>query len=156
VAERRTFAVVPTGVGRKDYSENIEYATEPLIRSWQSRYSHSEVVSVPAGGSVVRTLVLTIEHVVMLHDLGISANRNVLIGLYVEAYNPDTGIWAPIASEMGYQKVIMQISAGFPIFDRYRITITNHSSHDLDIPFNAAGIETTEEKYYLAVHVGVP
>lgn len=34
---RRAFAVTATGVGRKDWSQNVEYSTEQLIRSHQVR-----------------------------------------------------------------------------------------------------------------------
>ena len=35
------FVVETKGVGRKDYSENIEVATEPFIRSRQLRFIYS-------------------------------------------------------------------------------------------------------------------
>ena len=39
MSRRRTFSVVPTGVGRKDWSQNVEQTVEPQIRSHMYRYN---------------------------------------------------------------------------------------------------------------------
>jgi len=36
---RRSFTVVPTGVGRRDWSQSIELAVQPEVRSHQYRYN---------------------------------------------------------------------------------------------------------------------
>ena len=39
MSTRRTFSVVPTGVGRKDWSQNVEQTVEPQVRSHMYRYN---------------------------------------------------------------------------------------------------------------------
>ncbi len=39
MSTRRTFTVVPTGVGRSDWSQNVEQTVEPQVRSHMYRYN---------------------------------------------------------------------------------------------------------------------
>jgi hypothetical protein len=50
--EVERYTVKTEGVGRVDYSLMVEHSTEPTVRSYQSNYNHSEVISVPANYSI--------------------------------------------------------------------------------------------------------
>jgi hypothetical protein len=148
----KTTTVEPEGVGRKDYSTNVEYAVSPLIRSWQSPYNYQETIHVPAGATVTKEIDLTTGTVVILYDFSISSLRKVLLQLFVDAYGAGPPpFWRIIFTKTGYQKVTIVAASGFPFFTKYRVRIRNYGVFDLDTPLNVAGIETAETEYYLKV-----
>ncbi|GAH04933.1 unnamed protein product [marine sediment metagenome] len=91
--DRKTFAVVPTGVGRPDYSQNVEKSVEPQIRSWQQEYQHFEEIDVPAGESITTEIPITAQTVVIVYDFYLSAPRNVLLHMKLE-FLTAAGTWA--------------------------------------------------------------
>lgn len=145
--------LVTVEVGREDYSQNIEYAVEPVIRSWESEYRHNEAVVVGAGEDTVSEISIEAETVVLIYDIFLSTPRNVLLNLLVEAYIGD-GVWGHMAQKSGYQTLKIPLSRGFPLFDKYRITVTNFGSMDITCYFSSHGIVTAEKTYY--ARAGVP
>lgn len=139
--------LTPLGVGRKDYSQNIEYAVEPQIRSWQSEYKHFEDVDVPAGGSVTNEIDIEERTVVMIYDFYLSTPSNSMLRLRVEFFTA-IGTWELMTDKTHLQTVEIHYARGFPLFDKYRITVTNYGASDLTCPFSAHGIVTGEEEYY--------
>lgn len=151
VVERKTFAVKLVGVGRKDYSENVEASVEPQIRSYQEKYDHQEYIDVPAGTSVQSEIDIVAKTVVMLYDFYLSCPRNIQLGLLVETYAD--GVWTPLLIKTGYQTVEVHFTKGEPLFDKYRITVTNPSNEDVTASFNSFGVVTAEDIYYGIYHV---
>lgn len=143
----RTKTLIPLGVGRKDYSQNIEYAVEPQIRSWQSEYKHFEDIDIPAGGTVTNEIDIIEKTVVMIYDIYLSAPSNSMLRLRVEFYTA-IGTWELMTEKVGLQTVEIHYARGFPLFDKYRITVTNYGDADLICPFSAHGMVTAEEEYY--------
>jgi len=145
--ERKVFTVTPVGVGRKDYSQNVELAVEPQIRSWMEEYKEFQEIDVAAGASVQREIEIEAETVVVAYDFYLSAPRNVLLHLKVEFLTAE-GTWALLIEKSGYQTVPIHYARGFPLFDRYRITVTNYGELDVTARFSAHGTVTAEEVYY--------
>lgn len=148
VVERKSFAVETVGVGRKDYSQSVELAVEPQIRSWQREYKHYEEIPVPANGVPVTTEIeITARTVVIVYDFYLSAPRNVLLHMDLEFFSADDE-WAPIIEDSSYQTVSINYARGFPLFRKYRVTITNHGELDVTCSFSAHGTVTAENIYY--------
>jgi len=145
---RKTFAVVPTGVGRPDYSQNVEMSVEPQIRSWQEEYKHFEEIDVPANGVPITTgIEITVRTVLIVYNFFLSAPRNVLLHMNLEFLAAD-GTWGTIIEKSGYQTVPVHYTRGFPLFRRYRVTITNYGDVAVTCRFSAHGIVTEENIYY--------
>jgi len=145
--KRETFTVTPTGVGRRDFSQNVELAVEPQIRSWQEEYQHFEEIDVEAGDSVTTVIEITAQTVVLVYDFYLSAPRNVLLHMKLE-FLTAAGTWALLIEDSGYQIIPINYSRGFPLFRRYRVEITNYSEEDVTCRFSAHGTETEENIYY--------
>ena len=77
----KTVTVPALGVGRKDYSTNVEMSVEPLIRSWQEEYQFYDTFVVPAGYSVTREIDIPTQTVVMMYDVYLSTTLNALLHL---------------------------------------------------------------------------
>jgi len=145
--KRETFTVTPTGVGRRDFSQNVELAVEPQIRSWQEEYQHFEEIDVEAGASVTTVIEITAQTVVLVYDFYLSAPRNVLLHMKLE-FLTAAGTWALLIEDSGYQIIPINYARGFPLFRRYRVEITNYSEEDVTCRFSAHGTETEENIYY--------
>lgn len=143
--------LIATGVGRKDYSQNVEFAVEPQIRSWQSEYRHFTYLDIPAGSTVVTEIDIVEKTVVMLYDAYLSAPINSMLRLKLDFFSV-TGTWELITDKTDLGTVEIYYARGFPLFDKYRITVTNYGGADLTgpnaVPFSAHGIVTSEEEYY--------
>lgn len=145
---RKTFDVDPTGIGRRDFSQNVEQSVEPLIESWQEDYLYNVALGVPAFSAATHEIDITQDTVVMIYDLFLSTPLNVLLAIHVEAYV--NGVWTHMAYMESYQTVKIHLSRGFPLFDKYRITITNNSTTlALTCYFSSHGIVTEEDFYFM-------
>ena len=144
---RKSFTVVPTGIGRRDFSQNVEQSVEPLVESWQSDYLYNVALLLPGFSASIHEIDITEETVVMIYDLFLSVALNVLLILHVEAYVD--GVWTHMAYMESYQTVKIHLSRGFPLFDKYRITITNYGTETLVCFFSSHGIVTGDDFYHM-------
>lgn len=150
-----TTAITPVGIGRVDYSVNIERMVEGVIRSWQQIWKYYEEFLVPAGGSITRDIVINSANVVLIYDLNLVAFANTLIELELQEQSP-TGVWTTIYVQLGYQKIINHITKGFPFFRNYRAIVTNHGISPVLLILSNIGMETSKQEYYLMVSPGLP
>lgn len=138
------------GTGRKDYSENIEYSVEPVIRSYQSQYVYwTEITNLTAGIEEVHTITTGSSYVVIIYDFIFTAPLNALIGLKVEAIST-AGVAATIFDDTNFQAVRYKMPTGFPFFYQIKATLKNLS--DVTYPtcyFSMNGLYTGEKEYYL-------
>jgi len=145
---RTTFTVTPEGVGRPDYSMNIEMSVEPQIRSYQTEYKHfEELLAIAAGASETREIAITEQTVIMLYDFFLSTPSNAMLHLEVEFFSK-TGTWEQMADKTSLQTVEIHYTRGFPLFRKYRITVTNYGINVITAYFSAHGMVTDEEIYY--------
>jgi hypothetical protein len=146
--ERSTFTVTPTGVGRKDYSQDVQVQVEPIIRDYQSKYNSGLIeLTVDANNSNQQEIEFETGYVYVLYDFFCSIPRNSLIRLKVDIYSA-AGNWITIIDQYGYQNVITQLLKGFPMATKYRVTVYNYCPDEVDARFSAHGIRTEETRYY--------
>jgi hypothetical protein len=138
--------IAAVGVGRADYSQNIEQSVEPIITSWQREYQHYEEFTVGAGASVTKDIDIESATVAIIYDYYLSSFSSVVLDLDVEALLV-SGAYVPIAMKSALQAVDIRLAKGFPMFRRWRITVTNHGGADADCHFSAHGIVTDETMY---------
>ena len=140
------------GTGRPDYSENVEYSTEPIIRGAQNKYVYYlEILDVAAGGEATIDIDITADTVVMLYDFYMSSIANVLLDFNLFTIDSDGAVTATIFRDRDYQRVYHKIPQGFPFFDTYRVGYKNNSNRTIDLFLNIAGLYTSEKEYYLTV-----
>ena len=149
VEDARLMFVVPvTGVGRRDYSQDVQVAVEPIIRDDQEKYNSGVIeLSMPAGGSVQQEIPFETGYVYMLYDFCLSVPSRTLIRLFVQMYTA-AGAWAAILNQYDYQTVKANLTKGFPLARKYRVTAYNYGADDLTGLFSAHGIRLEETKYY--------
>lgn len=145
---KTSVSVVSIGIGRKDYSVNVEYSVQPLIRSWQDKYSYSNLIPVAAGAEVITVIPIPAADLYILYDLNISAEKNVLLRLQVDEWDPVTLAWIDaVFVKSGYQRVDLQIPDGFIFGDQYRVRVKNYSAFNLTIPLDISGIKASKANY---------
>jgi len=135
MSTRQTLVVTPTGVGRRDYSQDIQVAVEPLVssRSHQARLAYSARLLIPTpvwGGDgwsitygfydedfVLRAYVPDAPKV-MLYDFYSKASQNALLELGMAKvqkmeteYDPVV-VLEEIFKAYGYGEVSYRISKG--------------------------------------------
>lgn len=145
----KTFTVEAKGVGRRDYTEGIEFSVEPLIMSYQQEFHEWRMATVPAGGDAIVDIPITSGTVVMLYDFFASIPRNTLIGLVVQAV---VGILIGDAvNKQGYGSIHANLSKGIPFFETIRFTVHNYDVTDIDVNVGASGIETDVSHYFMTL-----
>ena len=152
VKEKETrFTVSTTGVGRKDYSLDVEFSVEPIVRSYQSSYVYDEVYALTGGQTRTIDIPVSTGYVRLLYDFLLSCPANVLLGFIVQSVEAD-GTVNNIFEKVGYQRIEHRHDRGAPIFNMIRVTITNYSDLDLtSVALNLTGISMTTDQYYLEV-----
>jgi len=125
-----------TEAGRKDYSQNIEVSSLPIIRSYQKPAYYLKAVTVPANGEVSFSATFDYAHFITNAGLSVSANVQVLLRVLSEGVR--------IIHGRGYQNVPVEITATFPI-DEIDATIENFSSVEVDANYWHVGVKGLEE-----------
>jgi len=145
------FDVQAQGIGRSDYSSAVEISTEPFITSWQSVYSHSEFVNIPANGNTVVDIPLTQDLVVILYDFFASIPANRLIRLVVQIQDT-AGAVLTVVDEQDYQTVVAHISKGAYSINNIRFVVYNFSNTpENDMVIGCAGMYTTLQQFTLHI-----
>lgn len=145
---QQTFPVIATGIGRKDYSQQVEQSVEPIVRSYQESYVLDEVYVV--NGSSTRTIDVSIptDTVVLLYDfLASQITATNIVGLQVFAIDT-TGVPSSIFSKFGIQHVEHHHSRGAPVFQQIRIVLTNPNVGVMTVYVTVAGMMTSVEEYH--------
>lgn len=143
---QRTFSVPGLAAGRRDYGAAIESAVEPMIRSYEDEYHYFEVIDVGAGGSVQREISLTADTVVIVYDFLLSCPVHQRIELVFEFYVAPA--YTELMRKSGLGLVEIHLAKGFPLFDKYRLTINNLGAVNVSLPLSVHGIVTAEDQYY--------
>ena len=149
--KQESFAISVTGVGRKDYSQQVEYSVEPIVRSYQNAYVFDEVYAVQAGQTRTIDVNIPADTVVLLYDFLASIPSNRLIGFQVLAIDVAGGLANSIFGKAEYQRVEHHHSRGAPVFLVIRLVLTNYCDVDLDINVSLAGVYTGVQEYHQLV-----
>ena len=151
-----TLRVTTRGVGRKDYSENVEVATAPFIRrgtpSWQQRFFYSvrytaldgltfpDVYEVLLSFLVDNALQFTApSRPYLFYLVSISSDRNALVGMALNRYASLADYQAGNITEhagqaYGYGKASLQYKKGIPTVEGNVYTV--YIGDWLGTPFN--------------------
>jgi len=144
-----TFTVTKTGVGRRDYSQEVQFSTEPIVRSYQNSYVHDEVYTLAAGQTRTIDVAIVGNTVVLLYDFLLSAPINGLLTFEVQAID-QAGVVASIFRKSDYQKVAHHHSRGAPVFRTIRLILTNHCDVDIaNAQVTINGIYTSDTEYHM-------
>lgn len=138
------------GTGRKDYSKNVEYSTNPIIRGPQTRYIQRYSGTLAAGGSTTINTSVTSGYVVMLYDFTFAADLNALLSLVVYAVST-AGSAVEVFQDKKYQSIYYNILKGFPFFGTIRSVLTNDGDQSINYEYTIAGFETSERQYNLTI-----
>lgn len=147
---QQTFNVTATGVGRKDYSQQVEYSVEPVVRSYQSSYVLDEVYTVGASSTRTIEVDIPVSTVVLLYDFLASCTANKLLGFKVSAID-SAGVTSAIFSKHAYQKIEHHHSRGAPVLAKIEIELINVCDTAIDIYVTLVGIVTGIKEYYQTV-----
>lgn len=143
----KTSVVEAKGIGKKDYTQGIEFSVEPTIRSYQEVYSNWQAVAVVAGATVQTDITIPGGHVAIAYDFYATFPTLTLLRMVVEAV--DAGVIVGIIRESKHGSITKHLTKGFPFLDIVRFTLENLSSVDLVVNIGVVGIYTDEEHYYL-------
>lgn len=136
----KTSSVVTIGEGRRDYSADILFASEPLVRGDQTvYYEKHDFTAVPAGGSSSAVFTPPTAYSAFLFTACASTNANVLIRLVVERY--ESGAYITSIDNYGYMVAQTNSKAGIPITSQYRVTVYNYGTSAQDIIFYTNGVQ---------------
>lgn len=149
-----TFAFESRGIGRKDYSSGIEFAVEPLIRSYQEVYSDWQTIAVAAGATVIKDIAITSGYVAIVYDFFATFPTFTLLRLLAQAVS--AGVASNIIMESGYGSIQKHLAKGFPFFQTIRFIVQNLGAVALDVNIGAVGIYTDEQHYYLLPSAQIP
>lgn len=147
----KTWVVEAGGIGKADYSTGVEFSVEPVISSWQSVYLYRGTVIVPAGGSLVTDVQVSLDQVVLIYDFYASIPSNQLIRLSVAAVD-SLGVVANVIDRSCYQTIDAHLLRGHPFFYIIRFTTYNYGVVDEEnMRIGCTGLYTTSEEYYIRV-----
>jgi hypothetical protein len=135
MAETKRYTIAPVGVGRPDYSMNVEYSVNPVIRSKQVRWFWTVSAVIPAG--VIPGFILTFPKPggglswwatkipIVLKDISLSTDKNALLDAEFERIDwptfpipPILGI-VSIKEKIGYDGVEMHFREGHRVVEGY-------------------------------------
>lgn len=124
---RKTFNIATVGIGRADYSQNVEYSTEPLIRSHLWRRVWSAYVAFPTlpypnvygiilpfedrEGNVLYYAPEDVEY--MIYDILIGGDYNALTIAGLQKLRwPDFALIETVAEVYGYGESSVSLTKG--------------------------------------------
>lgn len=128
MAVKRTFTVTPTGVGRKDYSQNVEVSVEPVIRShlsrinwwaewpyWTPPYPYTWDLILPFFNKAGAVLDYVPEDIIYhIYDIYLYGKYNALTPAILRKYSyPDYIFLEEVAAIYGYGGAHLWISRGY-------------------------------------------
>ena len=148
--KRSSYSVITTGVGRSDYSENIEQSVEPIIQSYQSEYHYSNTVNIGPGATEVIEVILPTNYVALIYDIYVTNPNNILVDVFMQ-YFTAAGTWRGFAAKQDMVTVEIHFSKSWLLSNKYRFNITNTGMAAADFTFSAHGVWTTGQIYYASI-----
>ena len=133
MSRRRSFTVVPTGVGRRDWSQSVELSVQPEVRSHQYRYNWAveaelDTYAFPDTHFVLLEFQDRAENVLeyvpsdmkyLIYDLFMSGDYNALTIAALEKYSyplvltdPNAAYLETIAMIFGYGSAKIKLTEG--------------------------------------------
>lgn len=137
-----TFTVTATGVGRTDYSQDVQKTVEPVAYNWQETYSDYQAFSLNVGESATIEIPIALLHKILLYEYYLSCYPASNLLLQVDYFDATTGLWSNLIAKTANQHVDVRFERGFPFTTKYRIIATNLGVGAIDCYYSAHGILT--------------
>jgi len=128
------------GIGRPDYSVNVEKSVQPIIRSWEEIASLALSITNLASGDTVTYNTGQLDYTHFITNGALTADANVLLELKIYAMPENT----LIIPGKGYQRIEFKSDATIPI-DNIKLTITNHGDTTVNLLYWHVGVKGLEK-----------
>lgn len=146
--KRESFTTISEGIGRADYSANVEQSVEPIILSWQNEYRYYEVLPlILPGATLQREITLDRNVVAILYDFFLSDINNQDYSVLLELWTA-AGAYSEFGSKTAPQTVEFHFAKGVPNFTKYRITIANRGLLGATPTLSIHGMWTEQTTWY--------
>ncbi|GEM_PF-4536353 len=117
-----TTVITKWGVGRPDYSVNVEKSVEPFIRSHQDKIVFTQTITnltLPYDTTVLTAGEFTSAEIgkkTVFYNCSLELKENILVRAYTGFFNTDTGALLSdiYGIEYGYGKIIFKFDKGIP------------------------------------------
>ncbi len=138
--------ITPIGIGRKDFSDQIELSVLPSPVSWQVICKDFVMFTIEPNSTY--TFERTYEPTHYILEAVVTVDANVFIEVALQTkYNEE---WLTTLARSGFQKVVLEIPASFPFSD-FRVLIRNHSNvtvNGIYYHIGLAGIEKVTPQFW--------
>lgn len=151
---KTVFPTTTVGIGRKDFSQSVEQAVEPLVRSYQNDFHfQANILAVDPGETRFQDVPIPVRNIIFVYEWYASVPDNLtVIGL--DIYTVDAaGADVYLVGSIGLQGVEIHISKGLTFLNLMKVAVTNNGGAPQDFNFHCHGVYTSEEQYYLTVGV---
>jgi hypothetical protein len=139
----QNFLVSPTGVGRLDYSQDIQKSVEPVVHSWQETYEDLFTFPLLPGATNTVTVNIDAAYMLLLYEFYLSCYPASDIYLEIDGFPsfPPIVLYTAL-SKIGYQYIDIKLEKGIDLRDRYQPVVTNLGVNPIDCYYSAHGIKT--------------
>lgn len=140
---QQTFAVAATGVGRVDYSTDVQRLVEPIAYNWQESYQDFAILNLLAGETGTVTVNIAPLDTIILYEFYLSCYP--ASDIYLEI---DTGaaippyLFGPSVIKTGNQYIDVKLSKGIPIAAMYQALVQNLGMAPIACYYSAHGMRT--------------
>lgn len=141
--------MVATGVGRVDYSQDVQKSVEPITQSWQRTYKDYAAFALNVGDSATFVINIASGFELLLYDFYLSCEPASDIQLDVLYYNTLIGAYQGMLTKSANQHVDAHFEKGFPFIGSYQVVATNLGLAPIDCFYSALGIETLRSQIVL-------
>ncbi|MBU1037379.1 hypothetical protein KKF32_05175 [Patescibacteria group bacterium] len=149
MAVEKAWVVTARGIGRVDYSKQIEHSVEPTTRSYQGDYNYWEAVTLTAEDDTEVEISVTTGKVDIIYDYYVTTPTSVLLDLHVETINDSTP--GSVVHKFGYGTIHAYLPKGFAFLQTIKLTIHNYGDEDISGYIGIAGVEVDEDQYYMTL-----
>lgn len=137
-----SFAVATTGVGRIDFSQDVQRSVEPVTSGWQQTYKDYQTFALGVGETGQAEVIINPTLTLLLYNAYLSCFPASDISLEVFSWNPTTGAYGalPQFTKIGNQFVDIFLDRGLVLNSKYLIAATNLGAAPIDCFYSALGV----------------
>lgn len=148
---QRTFSVASTGVGRTDYSQDVQKSVEPITFSWQETYAHAQAFALNVGETATFDVSIPQLYQLSLYNFYLSCYPVSDIRLVVQHFVESTlslglATWDNSFSKTGNGFVDVTLEKGQKFIGSYRVIADNLGLAPIDCYFSAHGMIMKEDQ----------
>lgn len=141
---QRTFSVASTGVGRTDYSQDVQKSVEPITFNWQETYREFQTFTLNVGETATFDVHTPSLYQIILYNLYLSCVPVSAILLDVQnlatSFTLGTTFLSSFITKTGNGFVDVLLEKGQLVTELYRVNATNLGLAPIDCYFSAHGM----------------